>query len=150
MIDLPRSERRRYDDPDLERMLVNWQRWRLGDSSERTSVSIASTLNPDRMRGTGGYDRYRETNVPVLLGDANTIEDAINGLPLEFRHAIEIAYIRRPEWTDEQRAEALGYGSRQTYYRRLDDAKVMIRTRIYGQRRDADRARAGYDREHSH
>lgn len=152
MTDVARSDRPRYVDAELERLLLNWQRWKCGDPSEQNEVSIESGLNPDRMTITGqSYDRYRETKVPALMGDALTVQEAIygdgrgvSGIPKEFQQCLSMEYLEHPEWTDERRAHALGYGSRQTYYRRLDDAKIMVRTKIYGQRRRVEKARAEY------
>lgn len=147
--DAPRSDRPRYVDPELERLLLNWQEWRMG-GPRANRVSIESGLNPDRVRSTGfgSYDRYRETVVPVLIGDAMTVNEAIygdgrgvSGIPEEFQRCLSMEYLEHPEWTDEARAEALGYNSRMTYCRRVDDAKIMVKTRIFGQRRNAEKAR---------
>lgn len=141
----PRSEQKRLDDPELERLLVNWQRWRVGDPGAHSpsEVSVESGLDPDRMdrAGSGMQRRYHETYVPVLVRDAIIVEQAINGLPEEYANCLVATYLLMPWKADDAIAKHLSYGSRQTYYRRLDDAKIMVKTRIYAQRRHNDRHR---------
>lgn len=147
----PRSDQKRLDAPELERLLVNWQRWRVGDpdnSRHHSEESIASGLDPNRMdrAGTGMQRRYYESVVPINVRDAIAVEDAINGLPEEYAKCLITAYLLMPGQSDEAIALALEYRSRQTYYRRLDDAKVMVKSRIYGQRRQAERYREAAER----
>lgn len=149
-MDTPRSERKRFISPEVERLLDNWRRWRVGDPDGRvlSEASIQSGLDPDRMdrAGSGMQRRYRLTSVPVIVRDAIAVEEAVAAIPREYADCLTLEYILKPEWTDQQRADHLNIGSRQTYYRRVDDAKIMVQSRIYGQRRAIEKERARLDK----
>lgn len=115
----------RYDDPDLERRLENWQAWYSGESyNPQGYPSRSSCAEPSLTSG------YREATVPVLAGEAFDTDLAIQTLRLEWQACIQMEYLKGPELTQGQRAQRLGYDSARTYNRRVDDAKQGLKVEL--------------------
>ena len=87
------------DDYDYRRRMDNWRRWRI---SERRSLGGSPypvyNLTPRPPRG--------ENIMPMLVGEAEETDQAVQALPLDLRRAIEVWYLR--EGSLDQKRKMLG------------------------------------------
>ena len=74
---------------DFTRRMVNWARWKLGG----IATAEISSVYADQ---TGGG--YREAPIPLLVGEAEDTEAAINAIPERYRYAVQQVwvYLGRP------------------------------------------------------
>ncbi len=98
----------------------NWRRWRL---SERRSIGGSPypvyNLSPRPPRG--------ENLMPILAGEADETERAVQALPPQVRRAVEIWYLR--EGTINQKRKMLGC-RRERMLVLLDEAWLNISERL--------------------
>jgi hypothetical protein len=103
-------------DHDFRRRMENWRRWRL---SERRSLGGLPfpiyNLSPRPPRG--------ENIMPILAGEADETERAVQALPAQARRAVEIWYLR--EGSINQKRRMLGC-RRERMLELLDQARGMI------------------------
>jgi hypothetical protein len=117
---LARDTDARFVDPILESTLERWRDWRGGDAPNPLGYARVSGA------GTSNAQGFRSSSVPTALGPAKVIQNAIEGLQPTFRAALTVEYLY-PELTQEARCRVLGVNSRQTYVRRVDEAKRALR-----------------------
>lgn len=74
---------------DFQRRMVNWARWKLGGVATAEISSVYSD-------STGGG--YREAPIPLLHGEAEDTEAALNAIPERYRYAVQQVwvYLGRP------------------------------------------------------
>lgn len=106
--------------------LDNWRRWLLSDSA-----TLGFALSAF-WRGMPSGDGW-ESRMPTILPDAEETHRHVSNLPNELQQAIVQAYLGTGRAKD--RARALGC-HRATYYRRLDQAKTLLR-RMMSRRRSS-------------
>lgn len=104
-------------DHDYERRMNNWKLWRI---SERRSIGGSPypiyNLTPRPPRG--------ENIMPVLLGEAEETDQAVQLLPRELRRAVEVWYLRTG--TANQKRKMLGC-RRERMMDLLERARLQIR-----------------------
>lgn len=75
------------EDHDYKRRMDNWRRWRI---SERRSLGSSPypvyNLTPRPPRG--------ENIMPLLVGEAEETDQAVQALPAQLRRAVEVWYLR--------------------------------------------------------
>ncbi|WP_449574979.1 hypothetical protein [Methylibium petroleiphilum] len=75
-------------DPDMERRLRNWARWRIGNSSG--GLGFASAKLEERVDG-GGYDA--QARMPTIDHEAGETEEAVLALDSRLRATVESVYV---------------------------------------------------------
>ncbi len=87
------------EDHDYRRRMDNWRRWRI---SERRSLGGSPypvyNLTPRPPRG--------ENIMPMLTGEAEETDQAVQALPAQLRRAVEVWYLR--EGSVNQKRKMLG------------------------------------------
>ena len=113
-------------DHDYKRRMDNWRRWRI---SERRSLGGSPypvyNLTPRPPRG--------ENIMPMLVGEAEETDLAVQALPAQLRRAVEVWYLR--DGSINQKRKMLGC-RRERMLELLDDARRLI-GRILGSRAKA-------------
>ena len=106
----------RSEDHDYRRRMDNWQRWRI---SERRSLGGSPypvyNLTPRPPRG--------ENIMPLLVGEAEETDQAVQALPAQLRRALEVWYLR--EGSINQKRKMLGC-RRERMLELLDDARAAL------------------------
>ena len=104
-------------DHEYERRMNNWKLWRI---SERRSIGGSPypiyNLTPRPPRG--------ENIMPLLMGEAEDTDQAVQGLPQELRRAVEVWYLRTG--TVNQKRKMLGC-RRERMMDLLEQARLRIR-----------------------
>lgn len=104
-------------DPDIERKLQNWSRWKVGAGASSGGLGYAApNLGAAAGGGAGGY---REAVIPTFDAEAAVTDQAVQALPAVLRQAIEAAYLR--EGNQFAVAFELGIALR-TLHNRIDRA----------------------------
>jgi hypothetical protein len=115
------------DDYDYRRRMDNWRRWRI---SERRSLGGSPypvyNLTPRPPRG--------ENIMPLLVGEAEETDQAVQALPAELRRAVEVWYLR--EGSVNQKRKMLGC-RRERMFELLDEARRLIGRSLGSRRRAA-------------
>jgi hypothetical protein len=73
---------------DIERRLLNWQRWKIGRSSGGLGYSTI-----DLTLANGGRDGYVEARVPTMDCEAEETDRAVNALASHLRATVEALYL---------------------------------------------------------
>ena len=109
------------EDHEYQRRMSNWQRWTL---SERRSLGGSPypvyNLTPRPPRG--------ENIMPILAGEAQETDDAIQKLAVPLRRAVEVWYLR--EGTVNQKRKMLGC-RRERMFDQLEEARRLIREFLF-------------------
>lgn len=104
------------EDHDYRRRMDNWRRWRI---SERRSLGGSPypvyNLTPRPPRG--------ENIMPLLVGEAEETDQAVQALPAQLRRAVEVWYLR--EGSINQKRKMLGC-RRERMLELLDDARAAL------------------------
>jgi hypothetical protein len=80
-------------DPDIERKLENWSRWKIGAGLLSGGLGYAAaSLGAAAGGGSAGY---REAIIPTFDAEAAVTDQAVQALPVTLREAIEATYLRR-------------------------------------------------------
>ncbi len=110
-------------DPDLERKLENWARWRLGDFRQ-------GAISPFPAYNLGPRPPRAAPDVPLLGGEAMDIEEIVNKhLQPRHQHVIVINYLWA--WlTQEKKAQRCGV-SINTFKARLVDARLKVKCELF-------------------
>ena len=107
-------------DHEYERRMNNWKVWRI---SERRSIGGSPypiyNLTPRPPRG--------ENIMPILLGEAEDTDQAVQRLPQELRRAVEVWYLR--VGTVNQKRKMLGC-RRERMIELLERARLQIRGQV--------------------
>ena len=107
-------------DHEYERRMNNWKHWRI---SERRSIGGSPypiyNLTPRPPRG--------ENIMPMLLGEAEDTDQAVQALPQELRRAVEVWYLRTG--TVNQKRKMLGC-RRERMIDLLERARLQIRGQV--------------------
>lgn len=84
----------RRGNEDYERRMQNWRRWRLGGGSLASTGADPSVY---QVLASGIYNRYepgyRESKIPLLVGEAMDTERAVRSLHRSLRAAVETMYL---------------------------------------------------------
>ena len=127
---------------DIERELNNWALWRAGGLA-LVRGSLVTDYAPVETR-------YREAVVPVLAGDAVTVEAIVLALqPKELREALFAQYLRidrkgrrlLSSWNQGQIARALEMSTR-TFERQLELARKAVGVGLTARRQRTKRLRS--------
>lgn len=103
---------------DIERRLLNWARWKLGDSTGGLSyASVDLTLS------NAGRDGYIEATVPTLDVEAEVTQQAVMSLDSHLRVTVEAVYVGRGTMIEKARELCCGEA---TIYARIDLAHYRI------------------------
>lgn len=122
---------RRDIDPETERLMRNWSRWKSGVP---IGLAVSSAYELEA-RG-----RREEVSIPLLNGEAMEVDRAVEALPGELKDVIRRHWLQAGG-TIRQRAKACRCAVA-TYYRRLHQAHQRIRATIH-LRRERGRRIAG-------
>src|SRR5882672_10710602 len=111
-------------DHEYERRMNNWKLWRI---SERRSIGGSPypiyNLTPRPPRG--------ENIMPLLMGEAEDTDQAVQRLPQELRRAVEVWYLRTG--TVNQKRKMLGC-RRERMIDLLERARLQIRGQVVARR----------------
>ncbi|MCC6212174.1 MAG: hypothetical protein IT513_14140 [Burkholderiales bacterium] len=109
------------EDHDYKRRMDNWRRWRI---SERRSLGGSPypvyNLTPRPPRG--------ENIMPLLVGEAEETDQAVQALPAQLRRAIEVWYLR--EGSINQKRKMLGC-RRERMLELVEEARVKISRSLF-------------------
>jgi hypothetical protein len=108
----------RFQDRELERRLGIWRDYMMGTGKNPLGFGLSALL---RM-AMGGF---RDSRVPILIGEATDIDGEIERLPYRYRLALKLEYLW-PELTQEQRAQRQAVSVR-TFLRNVEEAKRQLR-----------------------
>lgn len=129
----------RQGNEDYERRMQNWRRWRLGggDTSTGASPSVYEIM------ASGIYNRhepgYRESTIPLLVGEAMDTERAVRSLDRALRAAVETMYLAR----GSLKAKARCCGCRVDAFKQmLEIAHGLILSNVQDQRAQREMAQA--------
>lgn len=107
-------------DHEYERRMNNWKYWRI---SERRSIGGSPypiyNLTPRPQRG--------ENIMPMLMGEAEDTDQAVQRLPQDLRRAVEVWYLR--VGTVNQKRRMLGC-RRERMMELLEQARSQIRAQV--------------------
>lgn len=81
---------------DYERRMSNWRRWRLGGAAalvKRNSPLAFTLLSSDLYNRT--EPRHRDATLPLLVGEAEDTQRAVQALEPAFRRVVEVWYLER-------------------------------------------------------
>ena len=107
----------RTEDHEYRRRMNNWRQWTLSEGrSLGGSPYPVYNLTPRPPRG--------ENITPILAGEAQETDDAIQKLTAPLRRAVEVWYLR--EGTVNQKRKMLGC-RRERMLEQLDEARRLIR-----------------------
>lgn len=126
-------------DPDIERKLQNWSRWKVGEGTSSGGLGFAAAKLG--ASAGGGSSGYREAVVPTFDAEAAVTDEAVQSLKREYRVAIEAYYLREgtafiaacelglPLRTLNNRVDRAFYALR-LWYSDRDAALASERTRV--------------------
>jgi hypothetical protein len=129
----------RRENEDYERRMQNWRRWRLGggDTSTGASPSVYQIM------ASGIYNRhearYRESTIPLLVGEAMDTERAVRSLDRALRAAVETVYLARGSLASKARSCGC---RREALLERLRIAEGLILLHVQDQRAQRERAQS--------
>jgi hypothetical protein len=120
----------------IDRRLLNWARWKLGDSSGPGGYAGVNMANPT----PGIREPYEAAPIPVVAVEASETDTAVNALCLELRHTVTEFYTGRGGLSDH--LQRLGC-AKATLYARLDraDRELVAWFNAKDQRARAERQR---------
>lgn len=123
---------------DYERRMRNWQRWRL---QNRRALILGNSPLAHTMLSSGIYNRtdprQREALMPLLLGEAEDTERAVQSLSFEWRRAVEVFYIEQGSL--HKKARLCGC-RRERLQELLEQARPKILSAIEAIRRQSERS----------
>jgi hypothetical protein len=107
-------------DPDIERRLENWARWKGGAGAGGIGYASAQLG-----LSAGGSSGYREAVIPVWDNEAAVTDQAVQALDESLREVIEASYLP-PAGTVVAVAHALDIAVR-TLHQRMERAFMALR-----------------------
>lgn len=111
---------------DFARMMRNWAAAKAGSSLGYASVNLAA-------EPSGGY---REARCPILFGESDDTDVALQALPVRYRHAVEMFWAwEQTEITVLARRHGV---DKKTYASRVMEGHILLRAEK-ARRRDAVR-----------
>ena len=81
---------------DYERRMSNWRRWRLGGAAaliKRNSPLAFTLLSSDLYNRTS--PRLRDAVLPLLVGEAEDTQRAVQALPPAMRRVVEVWFLEK-------------------------------------------------------